>query len=110
MYVYSLLADQVCPDLGNKVSGGTVQYSQSLLQGGYPEGTTATVTCSEGYTGGGDVTCQCQKWSASLPECAGKCSSMQDFQIIVYLHVFVSPLHVCPQEYSRVSSGYLIWV
>ena len=65
---------QTCPDLGNTVSGGTVQYSQSLLQGGYPEGTTATVTCNEGYNGGGDITCQSESWSGSLPGCTGKFS------------------------------------
>lgn len=67
---------QVCQDLGNAISGGTVHYSQSLQQGGYPEGSTATVMCNYGYAGGGDITCQSESWSGNLPGCVCKLSIM----------------------------------
>ena len=49
-------------------------YSQPLLeQERYVQYTTATVSCSEGYTGGGIITCQTSgNWSSpTLPSCAG---------------------------------------
>ena len=46
-----------CVDLGDAVPNGTVEYSEALFRGGYPEGSTATITCSEGFTGGGVLTC-----------------------------------------------------
>ena len=59
-------------NLGIDVENGNVTYSQSLLeQGWYLQYTTATVSCSEGYTGGGVITCQTSgNWSPpSLPNC-----------------------------------------
>ena len=47
-------------------------YSLSLLEGGYPEGSIATVACNTGYRGGGNIICQSGGWTGSLPECARK--------------------------------------
>ena len=61
-----------CPDLGSDVENGNVEYSKPLLEHGrYLEYTTATVSCSEGYTGGGVITCQTSgNWSSpTLPSC-----------------------------------------
>ena len=61
-----------CPDLGSDVENGNVTYSQPLLeQGRYLQNTTATVSCSEGYTGRGVITCQTNgNWSSpTLPSC-----------------------------------------
>ena len=96
---------QICSDLGNTVSGGTVQYSQSLLQGGYPEGTTATVTCNEGFSGGGDITCQSESWSGSLPGCTGKFSSLKVHTQIRY------SLHCLLVMYSQLPKPHLqLWI
>ena len=63
-------------NLGSDVENGNVMYSQPLLerQERYEEYTTATVSCSEGYTGGGVVTCQTDgNWSSpTLPSCESK--------------------------------------
>ena len=65
---------QSCPYLGSTLSGGTVFYSQSYMysEGGYPDNSTATVSCSEGFGGGGKITCHNGSWSGILPECASE--------------------------------------
>ena len=50
---------------------------QSSLEGGYPEGTMANVTCDEGYkTNGGSITCHNGKWSGEVPECSSESLSL----------------------------------
>ena len=44
-----------------------MQYSRPFLEIGFPEGTMASVTCNEGYSGGGNITCQSgMTWSGNL--------------------------------------------
>ena len=66
-----------CTDLGHSVNNGNVHYSGDLTeQGRYVENTTVTVSCDEGYRGGGHITCQNDgNWSSlslRLPRCTGK--------------------------------------
>ena len=58
-----------CEDLGSTVPGGVVQYSQYPQQGVYLEGTTATVTCSAGYSSEERITCVSGTWSGNLLPC-----------------------------------------
>ena len=61
-----------CDDLGNNVVNGTVRYSTPIEQaeGRFRQGTTATVTCDTGFTGGDVITCERSgEWSAPLPTC-----------------------------------------
>ena len=68
---------------------GRIEYSQALgeqndsidsannsvasLEGGYPEGSIATVTCDEGYrTDGSSITCHNGNWSRRVPECTSE--------------------------------------
>ena len=64
-----------CPDLGHSVDNGNVSYSRDpTKQGLYVENTTVTVSCDEGYRGGGDIICQYDgNWSSSrLPSCTSE--------------------------------------
>ena len=56
-----------CSNLGHGIENGNVSYSgDPTEQGRYVENTTATVSCDEGYRGGGDVICQNDgNWSSS---------------------------------------------
>jgi hypothetical protein len=61
-----------CPDLGNTTENGNVSYTRDHTeQGKYAEDTRVTVSCDEGYKGGGDITCQNDgNWSSPiLPSC-----------------------------------------
>ena len=79
----------LCPDLGNSVNKGRIEFSQALgeqnhstdsannsvtsLEGGYPEGSIATVTCNEGYrTDGSCIICHNGFWSRRVPECTSE--------------------------------------
>ena len=51
---------------------------QSSLEGGYPEGSMANVTCDEGYrTNGSSITCHNGNWSGGVPECTSELLSLQ---------------------------------
>ena len=61
-----------CPNLGHSIENGNASYTRDPTeQGRYVENTTLTVSCDDGYRGGGDVTCQNGgNWSPlSLPSC-----------------------------------------
>ena len=62
-----------CPNLGTTVENGEVTYSRDRQSSGrYSTGTTATVECGEGYSGG-DITCQADStWSDRLPNCTSE--------------------------------------
>ena len=67
-----------------------MMYSLSLSEGGYPEGSVATVACNTGYSGGGDITCQSGGWTGSLPECARK------YKVeVIYIFCRLSSVHWC---------------
>ena len=55
------------------MEGGAVEYSILIdpTEGRYIFGTTATVTCEDGFRGGGDITCERSgNWTSSeLPTC-----------------------------------------
>ena len=77
-----------CTDLGRSVNNGTVHYSgDPTEQGRYVENTTVTVSCDEGYRGGGHITCQNDgNWSSlslRLPKCTGKLA-LSTIIIVVY--------------------------
>ena len=64
-----------CTGLGHSVDNGNVSYSRDPTeQGRYVENTTVTVSCDEGYTGGGDIMCQNDgNWSPlSLLRCTSE--------------------------------------
>ena len=81
----------LCKDLGN-INKGRIEYLQPLgeqsgsgdspnnsvvvqssLEGGYPEGSIATVTCDEGYRkNGSSITCHNGIWSGGVPECTSE--------------------------------------
>ena len=64
-----------CPDLGASIENGDVRYSRDPTEEGlYVENTTVTVSCDEGYRGGGDIICQDDgSWSSShLPSCTSE--------------------------------------
>ena len=47
--------------------------AQSSPEGGYPEGSIATITCDEGYrTNGSSITCHNGIWSGGVPECTSE--------------------------------------
>ena len=79
-----------CTDLGHSVNNGNVIYSgDPTEQGRYVENATVTVSCDEGYKGGGHITCQNDgNWSSlSLPGCASKlalssCTTNVDFWLV----------------------------
>ena len=53
-YFSVLTCDALAP-----VDGGTIEYSLPFQRIGYPEGTTASLECNEGYSGGNEsITCQ----------------------------------------------------
>ena len=60
-----------CPDLAHSIENGNVSYTRDPTeQGLYVEGTTVTVSCGKGYSGGGDITCQNDgNWSSKQPTC-----------------------------------------
>ena len=85
----------LCKDLGNtnkgrieylqplgeqSGSGGSPNNSvrvQSSLEGGYPEGSMANVTCDEGYrTNGSSITCHNGIWSGGVPQCTSEWLSL----------------------------------
>ena len=69
------LSGATCSDLGHSIDNGNVSYSRDPTEEGlYVESTTVTVSCDEGYRGGGNVTCQNDgNWSSlSLPSCTGE--------------------------------------
>ena len=64
-----------CPDLGASIENADVSYSRDPTeQGHYVENTTVTVSCDEGYRGGGDIICQRDgNWSfSSLSICTSE--------------------------------------
>ena len=64
-----------CANLSQSIENGNVSYSRDPTeQGHYVENTTVTVTCDEGYRGGGNNICQKDgNWSSlSLPGCASE--------------------------------------
>ena len=65
------------------MENGAVDYSEpiDMLEGRYIVDTTATVTCSEGYSGGGVITCgNSGSWSSpDLPSC--------ESESIIIIHV-----------------------
>ena len=66
-----------CSDLGNNVENGDVVYSNATVtEGRYSQDTTATVSCFEGYSGGGVITClDTGNWSyPDLPICESECA------------------------------------
>ena len=65
-------------------------YSLSLSEGGYPEGSVATVACNTGYSGGGDITCQSGSWTGRLPECTRKYKVK-----VIYIFCRLSSVHWC---------------
>ena len=62
-YFSVLTCDALAP-----VDGGTIKYSLPFQRTGYPEGTTASLECNEGYSGGSEsITCQSDRtWSGNL--------------------------------------------
>jgi len=80
----SLFIVQLCKNLDNIVSNGRIEYLQPLggqsgssLEGGYPEGTMANVTCDKGYrTNGSSITCHNGNWSGEVPECSSESLSL----------------------------------
>ena len=75
--ILSLYIVATCNDLGRSIDNGNVSYTRDpTKQGHYLENTTVTVTCDEGYKGGGSITCQNDgNWSSlSLPHCIGELS------------------------------------
>ena len=73
--ILSLCIVATCPDLVHSIENGGVSYSRDPTeQGLYVENTTVTVSCDEGYRGGGNITCQRDgNWSSSsLPNCTSK--------------------------------------
>ena len=72
---FCLYVVATCPDLDHSIENGNVSYSRDPTeQGFYVENTTATVSCDEGYRGGGNITCQRDgNWlSSSLPNCTSE--------------------------------------
>ena len=66
-----------CTGLGHSIENGNVNYSAAPTDQGdfiYAEGTTVTVSCDEGYSGGGGIICQRDgNWSSSsLPNCTSE--------------------------------------
>lgn len=61
-----------CSNKMDSIENGDVVYSQDRTrQGQYPEHTTATITCNDGYIVSGDNITTCQNdgtWS-SIPSC-----------------------------------------
>jgi hypothetical protein len=71
-----------CPDLGNTTENGNVSYTRDHTeQGKYAEDTRVTVSCDEGYKGGGDITCQNDgNWSSPiLPSCTSESSVPESY-------------------------------
>ena len=71
----TIIVEATCTDLGHSVKNGDVSYSgDPTEQGRYLENTTVTVSCDEGYRGGGGIICQNDgNWSfLSLPKCTSK--------------------------------------
>ena len=51
----------------------SVNNSVASLEGGYSEGSIATVTCDEGYrTDRSFITCHNGMWSGGVPECTSE--------------------------------------
>ena len=79
-----------CPDLGASIENGDVSYSRDPTeQGHYVENTTVTVSCDEGYGGGGDIICQKDgNWSfSSLSICT--CESTIYIYIYIYIILYI---------------------
>ena len=103
-----------CPDLGHSVDNGDVSYSRDPTeQGRYVENTTITVSCDEGYRGGGDIICHDDgKWpSSSLPSCTSEstvtmsslvgCTVYEEFDISIHLNLKVWEMcHDCQKVRS----------
>ena len=71
LYIVTTCSD---PDLDH-IENGTVSYSRDPTEEGhYVENTTVTVSCDEGYRGGGDIACQNDgRWfPAILPNCTSE--------------------------------------
>ena len=94
LYLIFLCIVATCPDLGNTIENGNVSYTRDPTeQGRYVENTTVTVSCDEGYRGGGVITCQNDgNWSSShLPKCTSE----------PYIHGIASPtLHELLKVYT----------
>ena len=74
-YLNFLRVVVTCPDLGHGITNGNVSYTRDPTeQGHYVENTIVTVSCDEGYRGGGDITCQHDgTWSsAGVPNCTSE--------------------------------------
>ena len=69
--IMNTFAVSVCPnDRGVPVNGSVSYSNNEEIDGGYRQGTEATVTCNPGFMGGGDIICQSNRdWSDELPSC-----------------------------------------
>ena len=88
--ILSLYIVATCNDLGRSIDNGNVSYTRDpTKQGHYLENTTVTVTCDEGYKGGGSITCQNDgNWSSlSLPHCIGELSLITNALMYHAIHL-----------------------
>ena len=83
----------ICPDLN--LANGAVNYDASPVNGGYPEGTTASYSCNYGYSLSGTRTRTChnsgnwdQQQTATCNRSNGKLSISKLLEF--YLFLFVS--------------------
>ena len=102
----SLYTVATCTDLGYSVDNGDVSYSRdSMEQGRYVKNTTVTLSCDEGYRGGGDTTCQNDgNWtSLSLPGCTSE--SIVTIACMSFpIHVRITARYICTGD-SATESG-----
>ena len=59
-----------CPTL--IIENGMIEYSQSPMNGQYPENTVAMFTCNSGFSRLGSSSTKCQKslnWDQQTPKC-----------------------------------------
>lgn len=79
---------QLCSEPNEDIFHGTMQHSEPPISGGmYRVGSTATITCSDSYVGGGTMTCLSNgTWSKTTTPCAVASKwSFIDLQKFVYL-------------------------